>query len=181
MVRRFSLPDSIPHEARTIPGSSAPGKMHVDETLLSQKYELVKLSVNNGTQLSNRTAAVIARLESASTHGKPVMVVLTAKARVANKLISVVEIAKRELNAEGVKCFQYNALTSEMIEIERNPKKTTNGDGPNVVQPDAESDSEDAFETMEARESTIMKKRLVPIMTTYLCNTPVKELKNAYG
>lgn len=152
----------------------------MDESLLTKKYDLVKLNVAGSTQISSRTAAVIAKLELTPTDGKPVIVVLTAKARVASKLISIVEIAKRELAAKGRSCFQYNVLVSEMTEIERSPRRTTAmAAGHNSKQ--AGSDSDEAFETMGAYNETGLKKRQVPVMTIYLSTVSVKELKTEFG
>ncbi len=155
-------------------------KTAVDESALAQKYNLITLSVNSSTQISNRAVAVIEKLQATSNNAKPDLFILKSKARTANKLITIIEIAKRELAKAGHKCFQYNALSSEMIEIERDPKRAANGakDGA----PDAnESESDDAFETMGAEPEAGTKKRLVPVMITYLCAASVKELKSAYG
>ena len=149
--------------------------MQFNEALLSQKCNLVKLSVAGSTQISTRTATVIAKLSPASDDGKPVIVVLTAKARVASKLISIVEIAKRELAAKAQNFFQYNALMSEMTEIERVANNATDGPIPDT------SDLDEAFETMGAQDETGLKKRLVPIIRIYLSTVSVKELKNAFG
>ena len=154
--------------------------MPFDESVLLQQYDVVKLNVFGSTQISKRAAAVIGELEASPNNDKSVIIVLTARAKAASKLISIVEIAKRELIAKDKLCFQYNALTSEMTEIERKPKTATNGAAPNISFED-ESDSEEAFETMGARNETGAKKRLVPVMTTYLCATSVKELKSEYG
>lgn len=152
--------------------------MQVDEAALSQKYNIVKLSVIGSTQISNRVTAVIAQLEATNANGKPALVCLTSKARTASKLISIVEIAKRDLAAKGINCFQYNALSSELIEIEREPKKAVNGARQTSTK-ENESDSDDAFQTMGALQSGV-KKRNIPVMTTYLSASSVKELKNAY-
>ena len=104
---------------------------------------------------------------------------MTAKSRSANKLVSIVEIAKRELLSKGVKCFQYNVLSSQMIEIERKTKVPVDSvDAGAAKQGDEESD--DTFEVMDSGNGTGPKKRSVPIMTTYLSSSPVKELKD-YG
>ena len=154
--------------------------MHLDETLLSQKYNLVKFNVISSTQISSRTAAIIAKLEADQNDGKPTLVALSAKARTATKLISIVEIAKRELAAKGHKCFQYHGLSSEMIDMERDSKSGANGATQSATH-EGGSEAEDAFESMGAPRETGTKKRLIPVMTTYLCATSVKELKNAYG
>jgi hypothetical protein len=151
--------------------------MSVEEALLVQKYELSQLKVISSTQISNRVAAVTSQLTIPPIDGKPTIVALTAKAKDANKLISVVEIAKRELAAAGSKVFQYNALGSEMVKIPRvKPSKGKPTDGVGVQEGD---ESDDAFETMGASDG--MKKRLLPTMTTYLSTTSIKELRTAYG
>ena len=155
--------------------------MQADETLLTQKYNLVKLNVISSTQISNRTSAVAAKLGTASVEGKPVIVVLSAKSKAANKLVSIVEIAKRELAAQGTNCFQYNVLTSEMTEIKRNARESSDVATEDAARPINGSDSEAAFETMGTRDEIGSTKRLVPVITTYLCTTSVKELRTAYG
>ncbi|KAK5171351.1 uncharacterized protein LTR77_004495 [Saxophila tyrrhenica] len=148
------------------------------EKLLSDKYELVKLSVHSSTQISSRTAAVTAKLATAPAQGsKPVVVALTAKAQAANKVISIVEIAKRELVAKGVAVYQYNALGSEMTEIPRDGVKGSEG----VEEDEASEGEEAAFETMRQRDVGDTKKRLIPVMTTYLSSTAIKELRTAHG
>lgn len=151
----------------------------MDATTLSPEYNLIKLSVIGSTQISSRTATIVAKLSSDTTSDKPVIVALKAKSREANKLISIVEIAKRELATLGTKCFQYNGLTSQLTEIERQPEGRQ---GSNEVTTEGDPDeSDDAFQTMGAQYNAGPKKRLVPMMTTYLSNISVKELKFAYG
>ena len=154
--------------------------MPVDEALLSQKYDLVKLSVINSTSISKRTAAIIAQLGDASPKSKIVVIALTAKSRAANKLISIVEIAKRELATRDTTCFQYNDLICETIEIKRNPNPSSSAGGADKDD-DEDDDSENAFETMGAQTEAGLKKRTVPVMTTYLSISSVKELKVALG
>ncbi|EME44376.1 hypothetical protein DOTSEDRAFT_24430 [Dothistroma septosporum NZE10] len=161
--------------------------MTLDESSLQAKYDLVKLSVLTSTQISTRTSAVLAKFSRpgdetensdptttparvGNDNGKPVIVALSAKPKAASKLISIVEISKRELASTKVKCFQYNALGSDIVEIERKSKKG-----------DDESESDEAFETMGAVPLSEKKKRSMPVMTIYLAITPVRELRIAYG
>ena len=136
---------------------------------LSAKYTLLTLSVISSSNISNRTKSLIEHVKSTPTDNKAAIVALYAKAAVANKLISIVEIAKRDLKEGGQKIYQYNALGSELIELKPATKDAANDD--------AVSDEEPAFEKIE-RKTTV---RNVPIMTTYLSLVPVKELKDAYG
>lgn len=153
--------------------------MAIENSSLESKYELLKLSVHSSTQISNRTAAVLAKLEATQgSDSKPKIVVLRAGARTASKLISIIEIAKRDLISKGIKFFQYTALSSEMIEIQRKPKR---GTGIPAEQENADDgDSDDAFETMGAVPDTGSKKRLVPVMTVYLSTKSIKELAKEY-
>jgi hypothetical protein len=152
--------------------------MSVDETLMTQKYEFSKLKVISSTQISNRVTAVTSKLSTPPTDGKSAVMALTAKAKDANKLISIVEIAKRELAAAGASVFQYTALGSEMVEIPR-VKTSKSKPAEKEVRVGQGDESDDAFETMGASDG--MKKRLLPTMTTYLSTTSIKELRTAYG
>ncbi|THY53104.1 hypothetical protein D6C98_05023 [Aureobasidium pullulans] len=136
---------------------------------LSAKYTLLTLSVISSSNISNRTKSLIEHVKSTPADNKPAIVALHAKAAVANKLISIVEIAKRDLKEGGRKIYQYNALGSELIELKPATKDAANDD--------AVSDEEPAFEKIEQKTTV----RNVPIMTTYLSLVPVKELKDAYG
>ena len=154
--------------------------MAIDDRSLASKYELVKLSVHSSTQIANRTASVVAKLESSQANdaAKPAIVVLRAGARTASKLISITEIAKRDLVSKGIKFFQYTALSSEMIEVQRQSKRAA-VDAPEKEN-DSGGDSDDAFETMGASPETGTKKRLVPLMTVYLATKSIKELSKEY-
>lgn len=156
----------------------------MDDQNLQQKYDVVRFHIASGTQISTRTSTVTSRLSNVpSEDGKLVVVALTAQAKVASKLISIVEIAKRDLTSRGVQCYQYNALKSEMIEIDRKPKHKANGLGTDQALHDRdESDESDhAFETIGEREDVGKKKRAVPVMTVYLSRESVKELRQAHG
>lgn len=151
--------------------------MAFNNASLQTTHNLVELSVSSHHEISNRTSAVISRLknpEQSPDDQKTVVVKLTAKAKAAGKLISIVEIAKRQLTSEGIKCFQYTALDSEIIDIKRHPKNHKQ----DIV---GEDESDDAFETMGEVKQSATKKRSMPVLTIYLSRASVKELKIAYG
>lgn len=150
------------------------------EPMLS-KWEVKKLNVLSSTQISSRTSAVLTQLTSErGASEKPIVVSLEARAKVASKLVSIVEIAKRDLVAKGLRCYQYTGLTSELIEIPREVKKTSKDTMQQGAAELDEDESDDAFETMGAQGGAT-KHRSVPVMTVYLSTTPVKELKARYG
>lgn len=158
--------------------------MAVDEKTLAEHHEIIHISCQSNTQISAKATKIISALSASkdtteNANQKPALVILVAQSRWANKLISIVEIAKRDLEAKGVKVFQYNALSSEIVEIERKPRSKGVGAAPTAEDGDASED--EAFQTMGAGEEGGVKKRAVPIMTTYLTTQPVKALRTEYG
>ncbi|KAK5718085.1 hypothetical protein LTR17_015873 [Elasticomyces elasticus] len=154
--------------------------MVFDEESLTQTFELTKSRVISSTSVAVRTSAVIATLSRPAAKGdkKPAIACLTAEAKVASKLVSVVEIAKRDLATKGIKCFQYNALGSHVIDVPRERRKPGGKEAGKTGEGDVED--EDAFQTM-ADPMGATKKRSVPTMTIYLSPVSVKELRAAYG
>lgn len=167
--------------------------MEFEESSLRGMYDLVTLGVAGGTQISSRTSAVLAKLLSTTTTGdettKTSIVALTATSKAASKLISIVEIAKRELLARGQKVYQYNALGSRMTEIPRRTHVETVVTAENPAEEESDESEEDAFEVMggvvaaaaPGQESEEMKKRNIPTLKIYLSTVSVKELKLAFG
>lgn len=153
----------------------------IDDTL-DNKYNVLRLGVLSSHQVSSRTAAVIKHLSENESDNdkKPAICCLHAQARVANKLITIVEIAKRELASFKIGLHQYNVLSSEVITLKKQPtvrseKEENGGDGDGADQ--SEDGEPDAFQTMEEKE----KIRAVPVLTIYLSSAAVKELKQAHG
>ena len=155
--------------------------MAPEEDLSSNEFNLIKLNVASGTQITTRAANVIETINKSSSAEKPTVVSLSTRSRNANKLISIVEIAKRDLIAKGVKIYQYNALSSEMVELERKPKQANGADAQKDGGDEREDASDDAFETMGEKALDGPKKRRIPVMTTYLSTSSIKELKTKFG
>lgn len=138
------------------------------ESLLpKEKYNLIPLRISTSTQISNRTSAVLSHLQQAAPQGKPTIVALAAPSKASSKLISIVEIAKRELGEK--KCFQYTALHTETVRLPDSGEAHDDEDG-----------EERAFEAMPGAIGT-GRRRKVPVLTIYLSTTSVRELKAAYG
>ncbi|KAI7194957.1 hypothetical protein D0869_07061 [Hortaea werneckii] len=155
---------------------TGPGQ-HDDARLM--KYRHVQLSVLSSTQIASRTSKIISHLEEQpSEDGKPTVVSLTARAKAASKLISIAEIAKRDLAARNIRYYQYNALDSELADIPRDGRLKQSKESVGGAEEDEESD--EAFETMDAPTGPT-KKRSMPVMTIYFSKVPIKELKADYG
>lgn len=148
-----------------------------EDEKLATKYDLIRLSVISSSSITARTSTLINHLSSPKTDAaRPAVVSLHAKAAVANKLISIVEIAKRELTAKSEKLYQYSALASEIVPLKKANKPINQNGAAANSEADPESE-EDAFQTMGEKE----KIRAVPILTVYLSRVPVKELRDAHG
>lgn len=158
--------------------------MAVDEKTLAEHHEIINISCQSNTQISAKATKIISALSTTgpTTTKNPPLIILTAHSRWANKLISIVEIAKRDLEAKGVKVFQYNALSSEIVEVERKPRPKGVGAAPATAAEDGDGSEDEAFQTMGAGgEEGGVKKRAVPVMTTYLTTQAVKALRVEFG
>ena len=130
------------------------------------------------------------------------VVMLYAKGGVAAKMISVVEIVKREIAREGGKWWQYTTVMGNLEERKRDKvekkkakKKTeaSTGKGAGGKTGDVEmddgsvsgSDEEEAFEIMqtpfERAIEGIPKVRAVPVMIVYLARIRIDNLKKLHG
>ena len=145
----------------------------MDEAQSLQKYDLTTINIISSTQISKATTRILKTLAQTPKDNKHPIVALTAKARVANKLISIVEIAKRDLASRKVTLFQYTALSSEMVEISKKAPSSKGDEG--------DEESDDAFEAVAASDVPATKMREMPVLTIYLSTVSIKELKIAHG
>jgi hypothetical protein len=187
--------------------------MAFDDSTLSETHEITRLSIQSNTQISAKATNVISKLSATqdssadNTTAKPPLIILRAQSRWASKLISIVEIAKRNLESppttsggdsnNGIKVFQYSSLSTEMIEIERKPKPKGLVGGaqplPGGEGEGSDDDEEGAFQTMGASPAATatagsgegeeggLKKRAVPALTVYLATRAVKALRSEFG
>jgi hypothetical protein len=180
--------------------------MAFDDSTLSETHTITRLSIQSNTQISAKATKVISKLSATQqdSNAKPPLIILRAQSRWASKLISIVEIAKRNLesppstasggdssSSSGIKVFQYSSLSTEIVEFERKPKpKGLVGDAqllPGGEGGDEDDDDEGAFQTMGASSAATaasgggLKKRAVPVLTVYLAGKPVKALRSEFG
>ncbi|KAI0446254.1 hypothetical protein F4803DRAFT_547495 [Xylaria telfairii] len=178
------------------------------------RYEVQLQSVISSSKIQQRVTAMLRYLtpptqppstESVpnTTASKTRVSILRAKATEAGKLISIAEIAKREIEKElsagddgagkagqeekGGQWFQYIALGEELIRKPRDEGNTIieetvlGGLGDNK----RDHDEDDEFEVMKTPfERAIAGQPLVrgvPIMSLFLSRSPVEELKKRYG
>ena len=92
------------------------------------KYEIITMSILSSSKIEQKVRNLLLRLsqlDCASNKAKPTIVMLHAKGDVASKMVSIVEIAKAEIQKENIKLYQYNSLHGETSELK--PKRTGSG------------------------------------------------------
>ncbi|OTA70194.1 hypothetical protein K449DRAFT_393202 [Hypoxylon sp. EC38] len=148
---------------------------------VESKYEVQVHSIISSSKIQKKVVSVLQHVTSSTTK-KTTISILRAKAPDAGKLVSIAEIAKRELEKrteDGCVWFQYIALGEELKEIPRGEGNTiieeTKLDGPD----------EDDFEVMKTPFQRAIegqpRLRGVPIMSLFLCRASIEELKKRYG
>ncbi|KAI1098605.1 hypothetical protein F4804DRAFT_119319 [Jackrogersella minutella] len=148
---------------------------------VESKYEIQVHSIISSSKIQKKVVTVLRHLTSSATN-KPNVSILRAKASDTGKLVSVAEIAKRELEKrtdDGRIWFQYIALGEEIKEIPR-------GEGNTIIEETKLGDAgDDDFEVMKTPFERAIESqprlRGVPIMSLFLCRVSVEELKKRYG
>lgn len=175
---------------------SAPEDSRILEAVES-KYHVQIHSVISSSKIQTKVTSVLRHLTStnSSSSDKPPVSVLRAKASDAGKLVSIAEIAKREIAAqqdEGKgRWFQYIGLGQQIKETPKEKpiiEETILGGGnrSNAGEEEHESDGEgDDFEYMKTPFERALegkpKKQAVAIMSLFLARVSVDELKRRYG
>lgn len=152
---------------------------------LEKQYNLHSLSVLSSSKIRTRVTQTLAILSPplAAQDSKDNLVLLHARPNAASKLISIVEILKRELSGStSEQWFQYNVLEKKLAE------KTTSR--PNEGSPDEDknvtnSAEEIVFEAMkmpyEKSAERMPKIKADIILKIYLSRVRIESLKKIYG
>ena len=96
---------------------------------IQAKYDFTALSIISSSKIEQKVRNLLLRLEKfsfADINAKPGVIALHAKASVATKLISIVEITKKAIEKEGGKWWQYSRLHGEITELKEKRGKTKN-------------------------------------------------------
>ncbi|TVY23742.1 hypothetical protein LHYA1_G006715 [Lachnellula hyalina] len=153
---------------------------------LASTHDVLRMSIISSTQMEKKVTAILKYLD---TPEKAAVVMLHSKAKVASKLISIVEIAKREIAAGGGKWFQYNVVEGVLEEKSEGEHGEDEG-GVKIGEVDNidvedEEEEEESFETMKTPFERAIegkpKVRAVPGMTTYLSRVRIDRLGKKYG
>ncbi|MCJ1404311.1 hypothetical protein MMC11_007536 [Xylographa trunciseda] len=96
---------------------------------LQSRYAFATMSINSSSKITQKVRSLRAHLEKfsfADLKAKPGVVALHAKANTASKMISIVEIVKREVEKEGGRLYQYSALASSLEALKEKKPRTEN-------------------------------------------------------
>ncbi|KAI1402938.1 hypothetical protein F4819DRAFT_452733 [Hypoxylon fuscum] len=157
---------------------------------VESKYEVQVHSVISSAKIQKKVTSVLRHLTTSDNNATAVakktrVSILRAKASDTGKLISIAEIAKRELE----KCqdderlwFQYIALGEEIRERPRD-------EGNTIIEETklggASDEEEDDFEVMKTPFERAIegqpRLRGVPVMSLFLSRVSIEELKKRYG
>lgn len=196
----FATNDKSATESMSMLGSSS-GSGVLDKL---EAYTITDMNIISSSQIQAKVSRIIEILSRFSfvVLTKPNIVSVHAKGSVSSKLITIVEIVKREIAKAGGKWYQYSSLGQATVNQERKPTATV-GTGRTIRQSAAlhadamdvddshrkdeqeSDDEEEAFEVMKTPLERALegrpKIRAVPILTIYLSRVRVEALKAVYG
>ena len=87
---------------------------------LATKYDFTSMSIISSSKIERKTRNVLERVSKFSftdVKGKPGVVILHAYAKNANKLVTIAEVSKREIEREKGKWWQYTKLEGQLSEM----------------------------------------------------------------
>ncbi len=117
-------------------------------------HKLTEVRVISSSEIKrkvNQILSSLANINSADTDAKPGMVLVHGDGPTAGKAISIVEIAKNQLEKEGSKCYQYSTVQPHATLIPRVDKASKAKDG-QMVADQEESRGTEAAETDHPEE-----------------------------
>jgi hypothetical protein len=168
---------------------------------LMSSYTVTTMQIISSSKMSSKITRALSAFSFAAKEPKPNVVMLYAKAPVVAKMISVVEVVKREVersNGGKGKWFQYNRLDESMSVYPRKPRASSQPNSNNdksveeqvedmeIDEPGGEQEvEEEGFETMKTRIERMVdgtdKVRAVPVMTVYLSRVRIEKLRGLFG
>jgi len=151
--------------------------------------DIVTLNIISSHKISSKTKRCISLLYTTDiTAGSPQVIGLRAKSAVASKAITIAEIVKRQIGAQGDKWYQYTQLSSVLDganpaqakhrkrrrKYENNAENLESGEGGND-----DDDDDDPFVKME--EGRPKKVIAIPVLTIYISRTQLPTFAKLYG
>lgn len=187
------------------PSDHAEFERHISPDLMKSlvaTYEVTTMNIISSSKIQSKVTTIIEKLGSFSfvAATKPNIILLHAKSAVASKLITVVEITKREIAKAGGKWYQYNVL-GQILAPQEKMSAAMKGTGFTLgPKPDGDTDAmevddkggsqsideeESTFETMKTPLERAIegkpKVQAIPVILIFLSRVRSDALKGAYG
>lgn len=112
-----------------VPDTSAQ-ELPPDVRHLSSKYDFTTMSVLSSAKINDKVKNLLLRVEKfsfADPKSKPGIVVLHAKSEVASKMVSIIQIARQNIEHDKGKWWQYSKLDGSIAELKTKPVKRGGG------------------------------------------------------
>lgn len=172
------------------------------------KYHVIPMSILSSAKMKDRVRLILDRIRPGSLaedEKRPTVVALHAKLAVAGKMISIVEIVKKNIQETGGQWWQYSTMavlgqnaTTENLTTSSLSARSSDGTNPSSCRRGGLNESkrdlverqtleqEESFETMPQLDSTSVREassdtRGRAHMIVYLASVPIPELKELYG
>ena len=98
---------------------------------LTSKYDFTMMSIISSAKIGEKVEKLLLRVEKfsfADPKSKPGVVVLHAKSEVASKMVSIVQIARQDIERNNGKWWQYSKLDGQVAELKTKAvKRKDNG------------------------------------------------------
>ena len=99
---------------------------------LQNQYACTTMSIVSSSKIEQKVRNLLLRTKRPAeddANAKPGVVILTAKAEVASKMVGIVEIAKRAIQQEGGQWWQYSKLHGQTVELKKKQQKVKRVEG----------------------------------------------------
>lgn len=123
---------------------------------LSSRYDFTTMSILSSSKISDKVKKLLLRVENfsfADPESKPGIVILHAKSDVASKMVSIVEIARQDIEHDKGKWWQYSKLDAQVAEVKTKSGKRRD-DGKTLLEWQKEQAGEGSQEVEEVGSDT---------------------------
>ncbi|KAL8841043.1 MAG: hypothetical protein Q9170_001068 [Blastenia crenularia] len=147
-----TFPVPVSHEKAGPAASSLP----LEVQHLQSQYHFSTMSIISSSKINQKVKVLLDRVEKsniADISGQSEVVIVSAKAGAASKMISVVEIAKRDIDDRGGKWHAYSMLRSELLQL-RTKQRQRSQAATTLVDRGSERASHSVLRQPSAQEAT---------------------------
>lgn len=130
LTEQDSTRTTVPGQDLKSTGNATPQALPAEVQRLQDKYDFTTMSILSSSKIEQKVRNLLLRVSKfnfVDIKAKPGIVVLHAKAKAAGRMVSIVEIAKQEIQKEKGKWYQYSKLHGEIMELKAKGTKPRGG------------------------------------------------------